>query len=341
MCPASISTQLQRVSSVLSTSSVDTDIYVEYNPILSIRNSVNKFNSHTDPKIHSENREESVYMEMGGEINYLEKDIDDIYSDHDYEEIDSSDSDSDSDSESDSVYVTFDEYYSSSKVNKKNCSADKYSTKINNENNDIKNNNELSQIVPFIIENNKTMTLFEHQYKIRNKDNVSTKEIIINELIMDEITGREEITNDVMHKGLGNRNESKTDRYFSLVQLVNQTNSQKIKELINKEINTLKIELKSDFLKVKTKIVIKLSELIEHPNFKNRLLLETNKITLNELISKESRGDYYLTTLFSKLAKEYNKRINLSKIKDIEKINDISNSIISLVLAQYDKEGII
>lgn len=185
------------------------------------------------------------------------------------------------------------------------------------------------------------MTLFEHQYKIRNKDNVSTKEIIINELIMDEITGREEITNDVMHKGLGNRNESKTDRYFSLVQLVNQTNSQKIKELINKEINTLKSELKSDFLKVKTKIVIKLSELIEHSNFKNRLLLETNKITLNELISKESRGDYYLTTLFSKLAKEYNKRINLSKIKDIEKINDISNSIISLVLAQYDKEGII
>lgn len=321
MCPANISTQLQRVSSVLSTSSVDTDIYMEYNPILLIRNSENNFISHTNPTIHSENsensedsensessessenREESVYMEMEGKINSLEKDIDDIYSDHDYEEIDSLDSD----------YVTFDEYYSSSK--------------INNESNDI--------------ENNKIMTLFEYQYKISNKDNLSTKEIIINELIMDEITGREKITNDVMHKGLGHINESKTNRYLSLVKLLNKTNSPKIKELINKEINTLKNEFKIDFLKIKTKIVIKLSELIKHPNFKNRLLLETNKITLNELISKESRGDYYLTTLFSKLAKEYNKRINLSKIKDIEKINDISNSIISLVLAQYDKEGII
>ncbi|UPK81863.1 hypothetical protein LW139_03910 [Proteus vulgaris] len=305
MCPASISTQSQMVSSVLSTSSVDTDIYVEYNPILLIRNSENNFISHTNPKIHSgnsensENREESVYMEMGGKINSLEKDIDDIYSDHDYEDIDSLDSNY--------------EYYSSSK--------------INNESNDI--------------ENNKIMTLFEYQYKISNKDNLSTKEIIINELIMDEITGREKITNDVMHKGLGHINESKTNRYLSLVKLLNKTNSPKIKELINKEINTLKNEFKIDFLKIKTKIVIKLSELIKHPNFKNRLLLETNKITLNELISKESRGDYYLTTLFSKLAKEYNKRINLSKIKDIEKINDISNSIISLVLAQYDKEGII
>ncbi|UDN36815.1 hypothetical protein [Proteus sp. NMG38-2] len=293
MCPANISTQLQRVSSVLSTSSVDTDIYMEYNPILLIRNSENNFISHTN----SENREESVYMEMEGKINSLEKDIDDIYSDHDYEEIDSLDSD----------YVTFDEYYSSSK--------------INNESNDI--------------ENNKIMTLFEYQYKISNKDNLSTKEIIINELIMDEITGREKITNDVMHKGLGHINESKTNRYLSLVKLLNKTNSPKIKELINKEINALKNEFKIDFFKIKTKIVIKLSELIEHPNFKNRLLLEINKITLNELISKESMDDYYLTTLFSKLAKEYNKRINLSKI------NDMSNSIISLVLAQYDKEGII
>ncbi|MCK9780993.1 hypothetical protein, partial [Proteus columbae] len=75
--------------------------------------------------------------------------------------------------------------------------------------------------------------------------------------------------------------------------------------------------------------------------FKDKLFQETKDISLKELISKKDKKNYYLTNIFSRLLNGYHKDINYSKIENIKRINDISNAIISLVLAKHDKEDII
>lgn len=341
MLPKNISTQLQINSSTLSIDSIDTNIYMKYDPIISIRNSTNKLTNHADITIDSNYIEESDYMDMGGNNNYLKKDIDDLNSEHDYEEIDSDDSDSD-----DSDYVDFHKYYVLSDKNKSSFNKESYPSNINDKNRTLKENSEVSKFSSSSIKIKETTSFSDEQHKIGEENYRIKKQNIKNELLTNEIIGNEELVNDMSHKELDNKNKnkSKIERYFSLIELVNKSSdaiSPKIKELLNKEINLLKDNLKSDFFKIKEKIIIKLSELINHPGFKNKLLLKTNEFSLNYLINKEDKGDYLLTTLFSKVAKEYHKSINSSKVKDINKINEISNAIISLAIAQYDKEGII
>ncbi|WP_193014883.1 hypothetical protein [Proteus sp. FME41] len=291
--------------------------------------------------------EEIIYMDMSGNGRYLNTvpslklnfvNLDNSNSDTQHIEGESDDSD----------YVDFNEFINYPKINKNNIYLNQNFSKENTKIHNIKNSKEEFQCFPAVTKSILSPTLFEYKNRISEKNNMITHKIMKNELIDNEIMVDKEVINNMSHKELSNIYTNEIDRYFSLIHLMNQSDdiiSPQIKKMLNYQLNVLQNGLsdeeKSFLLNIRMKIIINLSALINYSNFKNELLLETNKNSFHDLISREDGHNYSLTNLFSNVLKKNNKDIDFSKIKDIKKINDISNSIISLVLAKYDKEGII
>ncbi|OAT48614.1 hypothetical protein M997_1076 [Proteus hauseri ATCC 700826] len=191
-----------------------------------------------------------------------------------------------------------------------------------------------------------------------SENEMITDEVMVNKSIMNELIDDEDAMNydnksiidDEGKMNSDNKERlkeiytSQIDKYFSFIQLTNEDEriiSSKIQFLLQKEIVFLEGFIEIEILNIKMKMVEKLSELVENCNFKEELLQKTKGMTLKDLLFRKDKENYYLTNIFSETLKKYYKYINRSKLYDIKRNKDASNSIISLVLAKYDKEGVI
>lgn len=177
---------------------------------------------------------------------------------------------------------------------------------------------------------------------LTEKNKIIAKDVIVNKSITNKLIFDEDIMSDNSHKKLEEIYVSEFDRYFSLTQLINESErfiSSEIQSLLEKEISVLEDRVKCELLMIKTDMMGKLSELVNNASFKNKFLQETQEISFRDLIFRNDGKNYYLTNIFSKILNSYYKDIDSSKVKDIKRINDISNAIISFSLAKYHKEG--